>query len=795
MALDPNDPMPDEPMPSDAAEAAAEETALIRALVRRRSSAVHITLDEDEEDKLAQRVMQDFNDGIGENQIFRQLHVEMLQNWRGTAEPKDFPFPNASNIKVPMTSFFIEQTKARLLKALLGDTTCARFSSLDESIDKETLEELNAWFDYELKEVVDIERVLEDVLSSTLLDGFDLPMASYVHEERRLHARRDFDLLNDMPLAAQLLQAVQAVFADVNLVAVRNTGDGVYDVRFTHGKSADERTGHVEFSIDGAILTAHVERDEITFDGVQVFSPPLERIVIVNTGPDIEKIPFFGLQEWYGTEEFRTACTDGRFRSFTEEEIEGFLRGATEKQGQIVLREWSDVLDIEEGTDTRDPTANDPHRRWVEVYRWEGAWPMDGEHRKLVVWVETSSQKILRIAYQEDLNKDGKRSPVKFDFIRQKDRFYSLGLAEWVRHVQAELDAIHNQRLDAGLIANVPFGFYEPGAGLDKNLIQLEPGKMYPVKDVSKISFPKMSWSPMWSFNEEGMVRRYGQEQAGLGDPAIGSMPSKRTTASEFVGTQGAIDLRTELIVRGLLRSFRELLWRIFGLYQQYMPDGRVFLISGVDGEKVVRQFKRDRLHGRLVLHLTGDVAKISAQMERDVSVNMLSLMMNELLFQMGVVKPDTVYAALEKVVRAFGYKGVPIHKPDMPPESDPPMIEHKKMWREEYVAPSPTENFGEHLAQHIQLASDPVVDTWTPQARGILAQHIKATQDMQQMVQMMRQQQSAMAAQMRNNMAQQGVRPGLAGGQQAGQQAEPATQEEGMQGPEAPPEQMGTMQ
>jgi hypothetical protein len=779
----------------EAASAASSEGDLIKALVARRTAASRLSLPEEERTKLAQRVIQDFNDGVSENAVFRQLHVEMMQNWRGTPEPKDFPFPNASNIKVPMTSFFIEQMKARLIKALLGDTTVAQFSSLDESIDQATIDEINLWFDYELRETVGLEAILEDIIGSVLLDGFDLPMASYDHEEARLSSRHEFDLADDLPLDAQLLQAAQSLFTDIEVLEIVPTGKGIFQVTHLLGKGAAEHTATVTFSLDGAILLAMVERDEVVFDGVRVTSPSLENVVIINTGPDINKLPFFGLRSWMSQDEFRAAVRSGKFWRLSDEEITDVLAGAVEKQGAVVMREWSDALDIEEGTSTRDSAASDVHRRWVEIYRWEGTYDLEGTTRNIVVWLEVATQRVLRISYLEDLNKDGKRTPVKFDFIRQKDRFYSLGLAEWVRHVQAELDAIHNQRLDAGLIANVSFFFYEPGAGLNKDNLLLEPGKGYPVKDVTKVLFPHMNWSPSWSFNEESLVRTYGQEQAGLGDPAIGSMSSKRTTASEFVGTMGAIDLRTEFIVRGLLRSLRTLLWRIFGLYQQYMQDGRVYQVSGVAGERVVRQFRRERLHGKLALHLTGDVRKISAELERDVSMNMLSLLLNEMLIQQGIVKPDTIYAATEKVVRAFGYKGVPIHQPDAMPESAAPNVEHHKMMRGEFVAPSPTENFGLHLTSHMQLASDPVVETWTPEAQAILVQHIQQTQQMQQQVAAMRQQQAALAGQMRGSMEAQGVRPVGVGGQQTGDQTGAGTDQEGVMGPEAPPEAMGQMQ
>ena len=44
---------------------------------------------------------------------------------------------------------------------------------------------------------------------------------------------------------------------------------------------------------------------------------------------------------------------------------------------------------------------------------------------------------LIKIERLEALNKDGKRSPVKFSFIELNYRFLPIGLAEWLQHTQA----------------------------------------------------------------------------------------------------------------------------------------------------------------------------------------------------------------------------------------------------------------------------------------------------------------------------------------------------------------------
>lgn len=788
------------PLPEEEGQIVEDEDALIHALVERgreESSSSTLDLTREQEEELAARIVMDFDDAEANMSIFKERHAVYTESWRGVVQEKNFPFTNAANIRVPLTSVFIEQMKARLFKAMLGGQRIAEFSSLDDSIKREELEEVSDWFKYELDEIVNLEEAVQHLLHDVLVDGIGLPVALYSHEEKRLCSKREFDIAENTNLTEQLLTAINLLFENEDPLPVMKS-PGVFEVNHKTKESDERKLADVSFCIQQEKIVAKVERQETVFDGVRLEKVNLEDLVVINSDTSIEGIPFFGCRLWISCHDFINGVKSGFYRDFDDDELNEILAHASNKQGEVIQQLTTDVGDEEEGTESKDQSGVDYSRRWLEVYRWEGRWsrmpalkkdekPVQDLEEQIGVatWCLANQKRIIRHARLEELNKDGERTPVKFDFIVQPDRFFSIGLVEWLRHVQAEIDGIHNQRLDAGLLSNVPFFFYVPSAGLQHTVLSMEPGKGYPIKDANGVVFPKTNWEPFWSFQEEANVRKYAQEQAGLGEPSTGSFLSKRTSATEFQATTGAIDLRTEYIVSGIYRSLRKLLYRIFGLYQQYAQDGRVFQTTGLGGERVVKRLKRDRLHGKLVLHLTSNIQQLSAQLERDIAVNMLSLFMNEILIQMGIVKPDTIFAAIEKVVRASGYKGVPVHRPDTPPESDSPQIEHKRMLLGETVQPSPTENFNEHLQAHLALASNPNFTKYFPtqESQQLLAAHIQQTVQMQQVVALLRQQQAQQAAMMRGNMAEMGVRPGLAGGQQTGQQAEPATAQEGVEG------------
>src|SRR6185312_1871310 len=181
------------------------------------------------------------------------------------------------------------------------------------------------------------------------------------------------------------------------------------------------------------------------------------------------------------------------FIDYGEEENARIITGSDIRQGDYIGQQVTNLQDQQEGTDSTDSSAYSPNQRFIECYRWEGWWNWPkGDYEtgeeydrvlepatQICAWVDPKSKALLKIARLEDLNKDGKRSGVKFGFIEEPGRFYPMGLAEWVRHSQAIIDAINNQRLDAGLLFNVPWGLYKPTAGL-KGPIKIEPGVFHP---------------------------------------------------------------------------------------------------------------------------------------------------------------------------------------------------------------------------------------------------------------------------------------------------------------------------
>lgn len=752
-----------------------DEPSLFDAISKRKRRSLEVKLDKETSDKLAMRVVYDFTDAQNANRDFRLNHLEFLNNWRATPEPvsEDHPLGDlAANVKVPLTTTYIEQWKARLSKVILPEGNVARFYSIVETLDQEVLKKLAQWFNWELYNIVNIEKVIAEIMHYALVDGICMSVPSYERTVKRVLTCREFDFNTAAPLSQQIEAGINQCFTTLgfklSLIGLTET-PGEYEVTL----EGQETPAAVSVIIDEDAIIFELEFDDVVFDGVKVEIPNIEDIVVMNTDADVNKLPFFGIRTWFSVAEFTEMWDKNELiPNLDESMFKTICSQADSKTSDFIPQYNSREQDLIEGADSLAESSargqgdeKEGTRTWIEVYRWEGEISYKKERIGVVAWVAVRAQTLIKIERREKITKDGSRTCIKHDFIPVPGRFYSIGMCELLRHVQTEMDGIHNFRLNSALVATVPFGFYAPTAGAPATIIGLKPGNLYPVKDPNAIVFPRLGWNAVWGFEEEGLVRKYGSELAGMGDSGTGTYTSKRTSASEFLGTTAALDIRTEHIAKGVLRQIEVLFYRIFSLYQQHSKGDRVFLIAGLDGHDIMEKLSTDMLQGRLKLQLMGTVEQLSQQLKKETAMQMLSVLLNQFAISLGIVGPDTIYAAMAKVMEASQYKGVPIHKPQTPPDSPPPHEELVMMNAGIPVEPHVGEDFGMHLQAHMMIMQRPDFEKIvSPIGMELLSKHIQMTMSMQQQVEIQRQQQALEAAQMQSQFAKMGVRPGQAG-------------------------------
>jgi len=89
-------------------------------------------------------------------------------------------------------------------------------------------------------------------------------------------------------------------------------------------------------------------------------------------------------------------------------------------------------------------------------------------------------------------------------------RAYTEHIPELVRHLHREMNAIHNQRIDAGNMVIAPFFFFRAASGMEPEEIAVKPATGIPLDDPQRdVFFPDYNPSRLSvSFQEDQRVYR-----------------------------------------------------------------------------------------------------------------------------------------------------------------------------------------------------------------------------------------------------------------------------------------------
>ena len=213
----------------------------------------------------------------------------------------------------------------------------------------------------------------------------------------------------------------------------------------------------------------------------------------------------------------------------------------------------------------------------------------EGDVREEVVFfVSRDPEKFLGAFRLSDIVWSGRRPLVELHFQTVSNRFYSMGACEIVEHISAELDTLHNMRIDVGQATNLPFFFYKATSNFNPDEVELRPMKGVPVDDPNNFSFPAFQNVTTFYEREEVNLLTLAERVLGVTDLFLGMNPTTGAaarTATGFVGTQQESNNRMSEIGAQDARSFSFLCHLIYDLEMQYGPEERQIRLFGQKSE------------------------------------------------------------------------------------------------------------------------------------------------------------------------------------------------------------------
>lgn len=295
----------------------------------------------------------------------------------------------------------------------------------------------------------------------------------------------------------------------------------------------------------------------------------------------------------------------------------------------------------------------------------------DGIPEEYVFTMSLRARKVLAVRYLEQISNDFKRPVYKFDLFKVPRLAYSKGLVEILYSLNCEVDDFHNVRRVSGLIANVPWGFYRASSGMDKEAIEVRPGKFFPVddpaNDVKPMQFPNVT---TWALQEEQLAQTYGDQLTSMPPMLQGQMPQ---TIGPMRSTSGMLSTIQEssaplsvqldrlripcgMMFNGILADLQVRLPKV--IIMKVLGDGGE-LLWNADGSMLTLPISRDLIGGKYKFSLAANDALYNPEQDKQEAQQIAQMMLSQIPLQMGLVTPTNAYYIYRNMLDKFGYKEI----------------------------------------------------------------------------------------------------------------------------------------
>jgi len=284
-----------------------------------------------------------------------------------------------------------------------------------------------------------------------------------------------------------------------------------------------------------------------------------------------------------------------------------------------------------EGTAGVDPVVvagrNSLPIRLIEFYC---KWRINGTMKESVFTIGYESGAYLSGKPLSAVSRIGKRPWTIKQFMKRTGSPYGIGLPELMRGLAKELDAIHNQRIDAGSVSIAPFGFYRAGSALQPSKIQIGPAVMIPVDNIKDVNIINLQFNPIASFQEEVIIVQAIEKLTTTSAYQMGRESDVVKSRATATGTMAIINQGEQAYTVLGMRAqdmVADLLTKVLQTYQMWMPTGFAKDILGAESEAVFKEgLSPEAIAGCYDCYMTLDTTSGNMGMERQGNAAMVEM-------------------------------------------------------------------------------------------------------------------------------------------------------------------------
>lgn len=755
-------------------------------------------------DKVVHDLIRLYDTDIEDRMDWAERRIQRTAKYRGWRETKTYPWVNASNAHLPIIMTDVQRTEDTLHNAVLSTRPVMNAKGANKAFEnKEKV--VDQLLDHQIFVENQGELRIGNLISSFTQDGQFIAYVPHVKEKQKVTRTNVLDFppagvswdmyllkqLNELYPKALILPGKKAPWSWMVKTQHELTGDWVI-----HNIDIYEDTDE-----DGRIqLVCH--KDEVIFDGPSLIPKELEDIVVPGRSENLQPRNMANptgadhvfMVEYPSKDEVLKLVESGFYDEVSAEELETIKGTRTPKgdprdpEGQKILQDDltgitpNDKADIDEKPLTRI------------VYFGRADLDGDGFDEEVVYWFLKEPQILLRARYLTEVYPvtPMRRPFAMAKYIPVNGQFYAIGLIELMESGYDIIKKTFDQMIDNGDITNTPWGFYRPMSGIRPETMRLGPGDLYPTSSPKDdVHYPTLPQGmAAFGSNVIAMVSQILDQATLVGQLQLGGVPQGKSAALRTTSNMQSLlqqgDARPERVLRRFFCGLVEIWQQFHELNQVFLQKDKQFRMStGVTPETnpYITIKDREEIKGRFQFDFGASILNTNRALATSALQDMLGILINPLLFQLGIVTPPTIFTLLSDYIKARGQDPLKyISSPTNDPFANGPKISVEDaimaIMTGAYPYGGTLEPLPEHLKKLEAFASDPEnLNHLSPSEARMLGQYAASrVAEMEQMLQQQQLLQNAAA------MQQQSGGPGAAGGAQAtkpgpeGQQAPPNT-------------------
>jgi len=285
-----------------------------------------------------------------------------------------------------------------------------------------------------------------------------------------------------------------------------------------------------------------------------------------------------------------------------------------------------------------------------------------GINSEVVVWFHRQTNKLLRATYLRRINKAGDRPFVKIDFFRRNGQEYGMGLVEVLHPLAVEMDAMHNIRIDFGMMSAMPFGFYRASSSIAPEKLTYEPGTLIPVDNPqTDVFFPNLGNRAAFGFQEEAALQNLVERLTGVSELSLGVQTGTQGALRTATGARALLqeqNANLDVHLKRLMRGWKKSQEYLLHMLQQRIPPGLSFRVTGEDGNDYFAKIRNSvDIMGDFDFEVDPNSASSNPAVREQRANMLVQITGSPLDIQLGIITPRHRYEALKTFLQSQDIK------------------------------------------------------------------------------------------------------------------------------------------